>query len=52
MLMGTDHVVGQTYLANIFYPEAGLNPEEKHKEYLNFFGLEPPQKREYIYPFQ
>jgi iron complex transport system substrate-binding protein len=50
MLMGTDHVVGQTFLANIFYPVADLHPENAYKEYLNLFGLEPPQNRVYVYP--
>ena len=50
MLMGMDSVVGQAYLAKLFHPEIGLNPEEMYREYLEFLGMELPKDRAYVYP--
>ena len=50
MLMGMDSVVGQAYLANIFYPEIDLHPEELYREYLDFLAMKLPENRDYIYP--
>jgi iron complex transport system substrate-binding protein len=50
VMNGLDQVVGLTYLAKLLHPEADLNPEEVHKEYLQHLGLEYPGGRIFVYP--
>jgi iron complex transport system substrate-binding protein len=50
VMNGLDQVVGLTYLAEMLHPEADLNPEEVHGEYLQRLGLEYPAGRVFVYP--
>lgn len=50
VMNGLDQVVGLTYLAMLLHPEADLNPEEVHREYLQRLGLEYPEGNIFVYP--
>lgn len=48
--LGTGSVVGLTYWAKIFHPEADLDPEDVYKEYLDIRGLDFPEENIFLYP--
>jgi len=50
IMNGLDQVVGLTYLAKLLHPEADLNPEEVHREYLESLGLSYPEGKIFVYP--
>ncbi|NYT02813.1 MAG: ABC transporter substrate-binding protein [Methanosarcinales archaeon] len=50
VLFGMDSVVGMTYLASVFYPDARLDPGAVYAEYLDRLGLSYPQGRIFVYP--
>ncbi len=50
VMNGLDQVVGLTYLAKLLHPQADLNPEDVHKEYLERLGLEYPEGKIFVYP--
>jgi len=47
---GLGRVVGLTYWAKIFHPDADLDPEAVYREYLTFQGVEYPEDRMTVYP--
>jgi iron complex transport system substrate-binding protein len=47
---GLGNVVGLTYWAKIFHPDASLDPGAVYREYLEFQGLEYPEDRIFVYP--
>ncbi len=48
--LGTGSVVGLTYWAKIFHPEADLDPEDVYKEYLDIRGLDFPEENIFLCP--
>jgi len=50
VLNGLDQVVGITYIAKLLHPDADLDPEAVHKEYLERLGLQYPEDRTFVYP--
>lgn len=50
VMNGLDQVVGLTYLAKLLHPEADLNPEEVHREYMQSLGIEYPEGKIFVYP--
>jgi iron complex transport system substrate-binding protein len=50
IMNGLDQVVGLTYLAKLLHPEADLDPQEVHQEYLQRLGLNYPQGKIFVYP--
>jgi iron complex transport system substrate-binding protein len=47
---GLGNVVGLTYWAKIFHPDADLDPEAVYREYLAFQGVTYPEDRMAVYP--
>ncbi len=50
VLNGLDQVVGITYLAKLLHPDADLDPEAVHREYVEKLGLQYPDNRTFVYP--
>jgi iron complex transport system substrate-binding protein len=50
IMNGLDQVVGLTYLAKVLHPEADLDPQEVHREYLQRLGLDYPEGKIFVYP--